>query len=109
MEERRSHMRRCEDVDHLRLEEKIGLVQAEVMGHTHPQIERIITLLEGEQVVHLDGDTEREGGMVRDIAEMKKNGVKWRPSGAFYGAVSAVVVALLGFMTALIGSTHPLP
>jgi hypothetical protein len=50
-----------------------------VPEHTHPEIGRIIDVLEGEEKIRLDGSTEREGGLVDAvdrISSQQQNGIR---------------------------------
>jgi hypothetical protein len=92
-------------------------IMEELREHTHPQVDRIIDLLEGPKVRHLDGAAGpdrvyREGmkyqlGQVRsEQAKIRRdiaNGYHIRPKdmAKIVGAVSAAVVSVLGAVAAL--------
>jgi hypothetical protein len=70
-----------------------------VPEHTHPEIGRIIDVLEGEEKIRLDGSTEREGGLVDAvdrISSQLQNGIRYRLSGADWARIIVAVIALVG-------------
>lgn len=110
-EDRRDYVRRQEDlVSHAKLAASLDAVREEITVHVHPEIGRIIDVLEGEEITHLDGNVDRPGGgLVREVSDIKatlangvriKQSISWRDKAqilaAFIAAVGAVIVAGIG-------------
>ncbi len=112
--DRREYVRRNEDVvSHAQLAQEVKTVRKEITEHVHPEVGRIIDLLDGPCVEHLDGTVTRDEqqGMVKrqerievgqiELRGMLKNGVKVRQqlSGGDWvkliGIIAAAVTAIL--------------
>jgi hypothetical protein len=109
-DERRQTVRRNEDVvSHAQLASELKQVRQEIVEHVHPEVVRIIDLLEGPCETHLDGSTTRNHGegivqQVKDVKRMVANGVKVKQSLATADWVK-IVVALITTAGVIIGAT----
>lgn len=117
MEERRSAQRRKDDVDHCRLEEKVGLVQAELSSHIHPELDAICSALEGPKHKHLDGtegpDREEEKGLLYKVDvlfEAQENGgLKTKIPRSLYATIIISTTSIITTVIYALSQTHPAP
>jgi hypothetical protein len=108
--ERRDYIRRNEDVvSHANLASAVEDIKEEIETHVHPEVVRIIDLLEGPCEQHLDGTESRntDAGMVKQLADVRsmlQNGVRVTQTlagkdkaqiiAALIAAVAAIVVGI---------------